>query len=282
MNQKPANPIQDFQAIVVMPFLESIHELVKAIENKFDKPEYIVIKETKAWRYANPRLEHICIQRLYRIISGLYACANLLRFGQIQEIGVILRTVTEFQQDIVFLLEDYKPGQPNDAQKKFVEEITKEGYVDLTVPFKGATPRETMSRKKIEASVARHYGMGQNPSDYKQITSLENDILGGFVHAVYPSVMDIYGGDFENPQYHPFGILTKRIFSTWSSQIMIYMERLFYKAYLVAHNFGLEKIGLQAISVKESWDIEAAKYGHFLPKDDKKAMRNLKKGKPLE
>ena len=282
MDEMNQEKLVSFEGDILRPTLLKLANLTQQIENKFEKPISKNMSGHWVWRYENPRLEHIVIQRLYRIISGLKACYGLLRQGQIQEIGVILRTITEFQYDIMFLLENYGTNALTQHQKKFIEEITKEGYIDINIPFLGAVDREMVSRKKVLASVARSLNEAGNESDAQRLVEIDTDIFSGYVHGAYPNVMDIYGQNPSDIRYHPFGIKNGRIISTWITQIMIYLERAVLKTFFVAHYFGLEEIKDEAFQLKKEFSINAKNYGYSLEFKTKDPMGDLKKGKPLE
>jgi hypothetical protein len=270
-----------FQDDLLKPTLLSSGEIVSEIEVTFEKPKPTSLGGHPVWRYENPKVEHIIIQRLYRQISGLKSCYTLLRQGQIQEIGVLLRTVNEFQQDITFLLENYGK-EMSGHQKLFVTEVLKEGYVNINLPWLGATPRAMVSRKKIIASVARALEAQANPSDAQKLSELDTDIFSSFVHGAYPAVMDIYGHNPRNPSYHAFGVITPRIIFTWVTQIIVYLERLILSQFFVCHNFGLVRTVNKVLALRKKFTEEAKKYGHDLSLMDKGSMDRLKKGKPIE
>jgi hypothetical protein len=141
-----------FQEKLLRPTLNAANKIMVEIENRFEKPIQIDLGGHPVWRYKEPKLEHIVIQRLYRQIGGLRSSFLLLVQGQTQEIAVLLRTVNEFQQDVVFLLENYGK-ELSEHQRVFITEVLKEGYVDITLPWLGAMPRATVSRNKVLASI---------------------------------------------------------------------------------------------------------------------------------
>ena len=142
----------------------------------------------------------------------------LFEHGQTQEVGVLLRIVNEFQQDVTFLIEKQKVGA-RELQRRFVQDIIKEIYGNQERPLEGTIDHAPPPRLKVVASSARRFS-----SDAKVLADLDADVYSAFDHAAYPTVLEIYGHDKAEPRYHPFGVLTSSISFMWAQPILAYRE----------------------------------------------------------
>jgi hypothetical protein len=86
---------------VFIPEIAFFEETLNVIQRKFPRPEFTNEGKHNQWRYTKPDRIHVCILKSVRIISGLNSCLVLLESGHISEVAVILRTINEFQGDII-------------------------------------------------------------------------------------------------------------------------------------------------------------------------------------
>lgn len=245
-------------------YFETIHDpamlyltkVVDRLEDAFRKPELIPVCEIEQWRYPKLTVEHMCILRAVRIISALNATKVLLREGYVQEIAVLLRTIDEFQEDIVFLMENYPSEDLSPAQQKFMEEYGKEEYTDPRHPFKEQTERVPPSRKKIKASVARFLTPIVNPSDSQRTSQVATDCLSGYVHGAYPHIMELYGGPPPDSHFYMTGMLGTPHQDLFMRMVAMHLQRTIPIFGFMCQTFGVEDEFWNLYHMK-NWSLQA-------------------------
>jgi len=73
------------------------------LESRVPKPCKVQVGGNWFFRYKEKSIEQAIIQKLARMISGLHSGLCLLQAGFVQELGVIQRTLDEFEEDVIFL-----------------------------------------------------------------------------------------------------------------------------------------------------------------------------------
>lgn len=217
--------LDDYFKRIFDPAVEYYTTVIGHIENRLPKPELIKLSGVDQWRFPELTVEHMCLLRGIRIISAFNAIHVLLTAGYVQEISVILRTVDEFHDDIVFLLENYPSDELSPQQQKFMQEMGKEQYHDINRPFATKTKREPPVRKKVRASVSRFLKPVVNTSDSQEISQLSTDSLSGYLHGTYPHIMELYGGAPPSSCFHMRGMIGTPRMETWMRFIAVYLQR---------------------------------------------------------
>ena len=91
------------------PHAEAVAVLEMAVgrfETKIGKPLVLVEERGQSIRYPDRSPEVVRVLKSVRVVSGLNACSALLAQGFIVEAEVLLRTVSEFLSDMIFLRRD--------------------------------------------------------------------------------------------------------------------------------------------------------------------------------
>jgi len=94
-------------------YIETLPVLQRAfalLESKIETPAFGKRGTYYVFRYEKQSIEAAVIQKLARVISGLHASLLLLQGGFVQELGVIFRTLDEFNEDMVFLCQAIRAG----------------------------------------------------------------------------------------------------------------------------------------------------------------------------
>jgi len=99
--------LDDYFTRIFDPAIEYYTLVIHHVEDRFAKPEFVELNGIPQWRYPGFTVEHMCLLRGIRIISAFNAIRALLMGGYVQEISILLRTIDDFQEDIVFLIENY-------------------------------------------------------------------------------------------------------------------------------------------------------------------------------
>jgi hypothetical protein len=261
------------------PALKLFEKTIRFIESKYDKPIFVQEENHKAWRYKEIGRENICIIRSVRIISGLFACFELLKKGFVQELLSIMRTINDFQQDIIFLLENYK-NELSKNQNELIQNIITDTFNNRKIPLKGVKSISTISRDKIMASQSRRLNSLINQADSKKIEEIDSDVFSRYVHASYECVMEMYGGQPPFSNYYMEGLLgTPRIYQG-AQQIVIFVSRQFNVMNLQCICFGLAEQSIILNGRRKEFDsINYPKFGLKTELNPEITLRKLKAGK---
>ena len=151
----------------------------------------------------NTQIEAVLLKAV-RIVSALHASITLLKDGFVQEIGFLFRSVYDFFEEIVFLLEGFlnKPMTPQ--QEAFLKDFYQEEFDNPASPLLSTQKRKTTPRNKIHAAVAKITAKTVNPSDIQEMFRTISQTFSGFVHGAYPQIMELYGG--YPPRFHISGM----------------------------------------------------------------------------
>lgn len=191
----------------ILPVLERTFSI---LESKIDKPKFIKRGSYKVFRYADKSVEAAIIQKLARIISGLNASLFLLKGGFVQELGVLFRTLDEFNEDIIFLCQAMQIGQVAEFHQKYLDSFYKEELDQPDNAFESTQKKYPTPRKKIQAAISNIPESELNPSDHKEVLRTVSQAYSGYVHGASCHILEMYGGN--PPHYHISGMLgTPRI-----------------------------------------------------------------------
>ena len=262
------------------PALSRYADVVHRIEARFQKPELVKVNGVPQWRYPTFKLEQMCLLRAVRILSAFSAIRELLRTGFVQEIAVLLRTIDEFQEDIVFLTENYPATELSPLQQKFMEEMGKEEYYDPNHPFAAQITREPPIRKKIRAAFARFLSPVVNPSDSQKTAQITTDCLSGYVHGAYPHIMELYGGLPPTSHFHLTGMLNTPGMEIWMRTVAMYLQRTGPILAFLCRGFGMED-DFQNLAHMKNWFVKELQKSLSCDMDytPEGILKKIKKGK---
>ena len=115
--------------------LERMDDWVMALAAPILPPEPIPIKLAHLagfqWRFREKNERALLVGKAIRMVSGLRAAFMLAEFGYIAESGTLLRTVSDFANEVISICEGYAKGSPTSDQKKFVEQYFAPMATDL-------------------------------------------------------------------------------------------------------------------------------------------------------
>ncbi|MBA3596214.1 MAG: hypothetical protein H0W40_02395 [Methylibium sp.] len=182
----------------------------RRMEGSVTSPQRVAHKGSFVWRYANRGIHEAIVQKLARNVSGLNAVFVLLQAGYVQEVGVLLRTLDEIQEDIMFLA----IAETNGARSERHERYLKAFYSDLVFSRHEGSLEiqkpDLVPRKKIRAHTMNVLGKGVKASQALVAGEAVGTAYSGYVHANSECIMDMYGG--ENLSFHVEGMMgTPRI-----------------------------------------------------------------------
>ncbi|HEV7587819.1 MAG TPA: hypothetical protein VGO40_06780 [Longimicrobium sp.] len=219
--------------------IDTLESGVQELAAAFDPPILTGKPGFEWWQYEHPSGELIVLLKAVRVVSGLNALLVLLEAGYTQEVGVLLRTVDDFVDEITFLLEAYDRDENTASQVKFVQDFFAE-EIPLSAGLRQEKTRtDRVKRRQIQAGQAR-YLQPDNPDRVRKIVNAIDGVYSGYIHGGYPHIMEMYhGGD------RPFEMRgmrkTVRI-SEYQKQIAAYVHRALAVLAVFAAIRGMESL----------------------------------------
>ncbi len=215
----------------------------------------------------------LCYLKGVKLVSTLKGAQILLVHGHVQEVGALCRMADDFCCEILFflrpLLDDESPSQ---HQVKFFEDFFQEEFEDTDHLVKSHQSRDSVTRTKINAGVAKITEDELNPHDAQNVFSIVHKTFSGYIHGAYPHIMEMYGGN--PPHFHMSGMLNTPRISEWEGQLIIYVQRALMVTEVVAMKFGLAEVDDEIKKVRADFETSLNRQ----PLENAAAqMRNLKK-----
>lgn len=205
---------------IIMKRLEEIfYRLEKAIES----PVFINDIKQSRFRYKSTGVEPAIILRAARIISGLNSMLCLHKGGFVQEMGVITRTIDEFSDDIIFLLEGYPDAPLTKSQEQWLSNFFQEEFDQPHRPLDSTQKRKTVKRRKVHASVARQMSEIMEQERTQQLHRTLHQVFSGYVHGAASNILEMYGG--KPPKYHLNGLRETPRITEWEKHTVHYVYR---------------------------------------------------------
>lgn len=126
--------------------------------------------------------------------SGITAALRLADDGFVVECATLLRTVSDFASEVIFLSEGVLNGEVTAAQSKFVQDY----FNPLPVSPDELAEREReyyVGRKDIQKAHARLARGAELPvEDFAKLSAFLNKGYDSYVHGAYESTMELYTG----------------------------------------------------------------------------------------
>jgi hypothetical protein len=160
------------------------------------------------FRYYNPKIEHFCLLKSVRVVSALNAMLLLAQGGFMQEINVLIRTLIECTTHIEYVLSGRDDtGQIEPEIEIYIKAYFSDFARNRDSDFKYAQVKQKKVNKRLGSTLDNFANQKE-----KQIQIVESERLyssiylnfSNYVHAKYPEVMDLYGG--EPPYFHLHGM----------------------------------------------------------------------------
>lgn len=226
--------------IVLEEWINELKEGLGEIIVFFEPPYFYTDKGYERFRYEETKIEHTCFLKGVRIISGLNASMVLLRAGYVQEMGVIYRTIGDFCNEIMFLLGNYPTEELDDSQKAFLENFFKEEFDIPEKPFLKDERRKTVPKRKILSFIGNAYKKILNPYEHKKLLQISGDTFSGYVHGVYPHIMEMYGG--YPLRFHMQGMKETPRMTEWTKHAINYVYKANQIFLIMAEKFRMGSI----------------------------------------
>jgi hypothetical protein len=160
-------------------------------------------KEHYGFRFGAPNIRHFCLLKGVRALSAWRASAVLARQGYVQEVFVLLRTLTEFTTHIEYvLLARDKDGTPTEEAATYLQAFFADFARNDETDFGRIKLKQGAVHRAVGASFDAEKGELVDPTE--RMFSRVYRTLSNYVHGRYPEIMDLYGGN--PPRWHASGM----------------------------------------------------------------------------
>jgi hypothetical protein len=221
--------------------LRNMEVALHVLEKRVPPPQSIPFKDGFVYRYVEKTIHQALVQKLARVVTGLYAARILLEHGFVQEQGALHRILDEFQEDIKFLAYAIIFDETTELHRQYLSAFYEEEFDKPESPIQSTQKRPMVARKKIRAYIARMESVALDPSTSIELSRTVNKAYSGFVHGASPAIMDMYGGS--PPRFHVSGMLgTVRI-----TELREDLWNYFYRG-IIAFGFVAKAFGDEALS----------------------------------
>lgn len=241
--------------------LENMSRTVHGLASRIPQPQRVPYKTSFVFRYAEKTIEQAIVQKLARIVSTLNAAYLLMAHGFVQEQGTLQRVLHEMHEDVIFLSYSRVFSEFTPLHQEFLEAFYEEEF-DAESAMDSTQKRPMVSRKKIQAYIARKEGSGLDPSTGVELARTITKAYSGYVHAASPHIMDMYGG--YPPHFHVDGMLGTERHVEHRQDLWNYFYRSILNFGLAAKAFGDQELfdQIHAFTVK----FEEAAGRNYSPK----------------
>lgn len=164
----------------------------------------------------------VAVLKAVRIVSGLRATKRLGESGYTHEMGVLLRTVDDFIDEIGFLIEGFDQDPPSSKAQEFVENFFQESLLGPEELREDRSGPDRVRRKKIRAGMARLLGPKDWDTPRRHAMAID-DVYSGSVHGSYPAIMELY--DPREDGFHMDGMENTNRIPVYRKQLAYYVYR---------------------------------------------------------
>jgi len=229
----------------------ALHKLTKQVS----PPRWVPFGGTKSvLRYVERTAQQAIIQKLARIITGLRAAHLLLRHGLVQEQAVIHRVLGDLLEDVLFLSYGILRNElTGTLHKSYLASFYQEEFDDPGNDLDSTQRPPAVSRKKIQAYLARTDLRNGNPSNNHELFRTIDQAFAGLVHPA-DQIMDMYGG--KPLQFQVRGMLGTSKVAEFEREIRNYFERGIADFVIVAGVFGDRELQERLLSQKKIFEVK--------------------------
>lgn len=184
--------------------LDNMEKSLRDLAARVPAPKLVPRGSAVSFRYQEQTIHQAIVQKLARIISGLYAARLLMTQGLFQEQAAVQRILDELGEDVWFLSLGVIKDKLSPLHDEFLKAFYEEEYDKPGDALGSSQKRPMIARQKIRAWLSNNGG-GADPSTDIEILRTIHKTYSGFVHAASPHIMDMYGG--EPPRFHVSSML---------------------------------------------------------------------------
>jgi len=174
--------------------IERLPGWVERVAARLPPPKQVPFGSSFRWEHASKDGETLQVAKAVRIASGLRAAMALADMRYTVESGALLRTMSDFASEIIFIGEGLLEGRFTEEQQRFIDQ----SYCSLPESPDELAAQETarlVGRKaigKAQSRIADKTGMDKGL--LAKITAYLNKGYDGFVHGHYSSAMELFTG----------------------------------------------------------------------------------------
>ncbi len=212
--------------------LRELEEAFRRLEGQVPPPVIKGYKGGFVLRYAERTPQQAMLQKFARQISGLHSLRLLLASGFLQEMGVIQRTLDDFEEDILFITLAVVNEDMTEHHRQYLQFHWMEDRGDAGVN-RGLVPR-----KHIRAYVAQHGG--DDPSSMIAVGREIYKGYSGLVHGSGEAIIDMCVAD--PPRYLLNGMIESPLYRDHQDDLWNYMYRGLVSATFMARLFGDDEL----------------------------------------
>jgi hypothetical protein len=208
--------------------LTGLEEAFRRLETQVPPPVKEPFRDGFILRYAEQTPQQAMLQKFARLISGLHSLRLLLGNGFLQEMGVIQRTLDDFEEDILFITLAVINDDITDHHRKYL------AYHWMEERGQADAARGQVPRKHIRAYVAKH--CNDDPSSMISAGRKIYKGYSGFVHGSGEAIIDMCIND--RRRYFLKGMLESPLYSDHQNDLWNYMYRGMVSSAFMARLFG--------------------------------------------
>jgi hypothetical protein len=177
----------------------------------------------RRWRFETEEPRQLLVVKAARVVSGLRALGILLDAGHVIEAGVLIRTVDDFLDDILYVVEAGQRPGPTSGQTAFVSAFFAEQvHPDHLLEDRPGLDRT--KRKEIRAAAARLL----SPTKPHRVTTLNRALdfaWDGYVHGAYQQSMELWNSGGTPNGFCTHGVSHPTLLETYRRQLAVYTQR---------------------------------------------------------
>jgi hypothetical protein len=158
--------------------------IFRTLETTVPPAQWVPWEGDYNWRFVEQLPQQLLLQKLAREITGIHAFDILLRAGQLQEVGVLYRSLDEVHEDILFVALGLKTGNWTTHHDAYCRYFWSEDELDSQPPVR---------RKTIRAYVNRALGQ-PNPSQADAVGRIIHKTFSDYIHARSAPIMAMVHG----------------------------------------------------------------------------------------
>jgi hypothetical protein len=188
-----ARPLQDFPA--TREVLAGLDEIIDGLRAGLEPPVPVPFLDNFRWEFPERTTQVVQLAKAVRIAAALNAAMHLADLGFTTECGTLLRIVSDFSSEIIYLGEGVFEGRlPSEDQQTFI------AHHFSSLP---STPDELaemersqyVARRKILQTMDRiAVDAGIKVQDHQRMTAYLNKGYDAYVHGSHQSAMELYDG----------------------------------------------------------------------------------------
>lgn len=212
--------------------MAELEKAFRRLEQQVPPPVKEDYKDSFILRYVEQTPQQAMLQKFARLISGLHSLRLLLASGFLQEMGVIQRTLDDFEEDIMYITFAVINDDMTERHKQYLEYhwMEERGEADVN--------RGQVLRKDIRAYVAMHFSA--DPSSMISAGRKLYKAYSGFVHGNGETVIDMCMRN--PPRYFLRGMLKSPLYPDHRDDLWNYMYRGLVASAIMARLFDDEAL----------------------------------------